>query len=186
PRPIGEILRDLHENGRWEGELVQVAKDGRKLHVASHWVIRRDENIQPTAILEVNNDISSLRVVEEQRDDLLVRERRARAAAERASRLKDEFLATVSHELRTPLNAVLGWTKILLHRGSDEPDRRQALETIAHNAQKQAQLVDDLLDVSRIVSGKLRLEPTIVDLGAIVRDAAEAVTPAIWRKGISL
>ena len=105
---------------------------------------------------------------------------------EQASRMKDEFLATVSHELRTPLNAMLGWTK-LLRSGRLEPDRMGvALETIERNTLAQAQLIEDLLDVSRIVTGKLRLQKKPVDLADIVRAAAATVQPAADARGIAL
>jgi len=105
---------------------------------------------------------------------------------EQASRMKDEFLATVSHELRTPLNAMLGWTK-LLRSGRLEPDRLAvALETIERNTLAQAQLIEDLLDVSRIVTGKLRLQKKPVDLADIVRAAVATVQPAADARGVAL
>ena len=105
---------------------------------------------------------------------------------EQASRMKDEFLATVSHELRTPLNAMLGWTK-LLRSGRLEPDRLgPALETIERNTLAQAQLIEDLLDVSRIVTGKLRLQKKPVDLADIVRTAVATVQPAADARGVTL
>jgi len=116
--------------------------------------------------------------------DLLEREQAARREAEQVNRLKDEFLATLSHELRTPLNAIVGWTHILRAGGLDEERTRQAIDTIARNAQAQAQLISDILDVSRIVAGKLRLEPAAVDLGDIVRAAFDTVRPAAEAKRI--
>ncbi|HEX6324888.1 MAG TPA: ATP-binding protein, partial [Vicinamibacterales bacterium] len=105
---------------------------------------------------------------------------------EQASRMKDEFLATVSHELRTPLNAMLGWTK-LLRSGRLEPERLVvALETIERNTLAQAQLIEDLLDVSRIVTGKLRLQKKPVDLADIVRAAMATVQPAADARGVTL
>jgi signal transduction histidine kinase/ActR/RegA family two-component response regulator len=105
---------------------------------------------------------------------------------ETASRMKDEFLATVSHELRTPLNAILGWVRML--RSGTLPDAKhdRALETIERNANAQTQLIEDLLDVSRIISGKLRLEVTEVDLAAVVDNAIEAVRPAAHARGVEL
>ena len=118
------------------------------------------------------------------RMELLEREQAARASAEEANRLKDQFLATVSHELRTPLNAILGWADIL-RTGKLAPGRRdRALQAIYESARHQAQLVDDLLDVSRIMSGKLRLQRSSVDLHEIVRAAAEIVQPAADAKRI--
>ena len=110
----------------------------------------------------------------------------AREVAERSNRLKDEFLATLSHELRTPLNAVLGYTQ-MLRAGVIPPDRRTAvLETIERNALAQQQLIEDVLDVSRIVTGKLRIDVQPVDLGKVIDEALETVTPAADAKGVRL
>ena len=114
------------------------------------------------------------------------RERSAREAAEAANRMKDEFLAIVSHELRTPLNAILGWAE-LLAAGTLPPERVQhGLETIARNARMQARLVEDLLDISRIIAGKLAISQAPTDFGAIVRRAAETVAPQANNKGVGL
>src|SRR5882672_8591201 len=110
--------------------------------------------------------------------ELLERERAARANAEEANRLKDQFLANVSHELRTPLNAILGWADILRRHGAlDDARRARGYQAIYDSAKRQAQLIDELLDVARIMSGKLALEPTAVDVQAIVRSALEVVQP---------
>jgi len=120
-----------------------------------------------------------------ERQTLLDRERALRVEAERVSALKDEFLATLSHELRTPLNAVLGWVQILRAR-NDAATLARGVETIERNARLQARLIDDLLDMSRIVSGRVRLELAPVDLAAAVQAAAEAAKPAAQAKGIVL
>src|SRR6185503_13152882 len=113
--------------------------------------------------------------LEELREQLLEREQAARATAEDASRLKDQFLAIVSHELRTPLNAILGWSD-MLQRGRLEPRLRdRALGAIHVSAKRQAQLIEDLLDVARITSGKLRLDRAFIDLREVVRDALQVV-----------
>ncbi|MDB5216196.1 MAG: Chemotaxis protein methyltransferase CheR [Myxococcaceae bacterium] len=113
-------------------------------------------------------------------------EQRARAAADDANRLKDEFLATVSHELRTPLNAILGWSRMITTGALDEARRARASETIERNAVAMTQLVEDLLDVSRIISGKMRLEIESVDLGKVVEAAIESIRPAALAKEITL
>jgi signal transduction histidine kinase/CheY-like chemotaxis protein len=111
----------------------------------------------------------------------------ARATAERALRAKDEFLSTLSHEIRQPLNAVLGWTRILRDRSEVEPDLlSRALSVIDRNATLQARLIDDLLDMARIVAGKLRLEMQPVDLVAVARAAVDVVQPAAINKGITI
>ena len=121
-----------------------------------------------------------------ERARLLAAERAARQEAEMANRLKDEFLATLSHELRTPLTAVLGWARMLRSGQADEGSLGRGLASIERNAAAQARLVEDLLDVSRIVSGKMRLDVRPVDLAAVVESAVEAVRPAASAKQIRL
>ncbi|RYX84522.1 hybrid sensor histidine kinase/response regulator [bacterium] len=108
------------------------------------------------------------------------------AEAEAANRAKDEFLATLSHELRTPLNAIMGWTSLLRTNQLDKDTIDQALVVIERNAKTQAQLIEDLLDVSRIVAGNFRLETVELDLSSVVKTAAEAVTPSAAAKGVNL
>ena len=117
---------------------------------------------------------------------LLEKEQRARAAAEAASRAKDEFLAVLSHELRTPLNAVYGWARMLRAGEVEGAAARRALDVIMRNANAQVQLIDDMLDVSRIVTGKMRLDVRAVDLRAVVEGALDAVRPAADAKGLRL
>jgi signal transduction histidine kinase/ActR/RegA family two-component response regulator len=135
---------------------------------------------------ELSHYINELKRAEEERDRLLVREQQARAEAESASRIKDEFLSTLSHELRTPLTSILGWANLLNMGNLDGATRAQALETIERNAQVQKRLIDDLLDVSRIISGKLRLDVREVDLGSVIEDAIDVVRPAADAKSIHL
>jgi signal transduction histidine kinase/ActR/RegA family two-component response regulator len=113
-------------------------------------------------------------------------EQEARSEAERASHIKDEFLATVSHELRTPLTSMIGWSRMLRAGGMDERRTAQALETIERNARSQAQLVEDLLDISRIVTGKLRLDVRLVPLAPVIEAAVESLRPAADAKKIQL
>jgi PAS domain S-box-containing protein len=131
-------------------------------------------------------DIEDRKRAEVEREELLGREREARAEAEQANRLKDEFLATVSHELRTPLTAILGWAHLLRGGGLQGDGAARALETIERNARSQAQLIDDLLDVSRIVTGKLRLDVVPVSPHTFIDAAVEAVSPAAEAKGVRL
>ena len=111
---------------------------------------------------------------------------RCGANAEATSRLKDEFLMTVSHELRTPLNALLGWSDMLRLGIVPEARRQRAVDAIYENAKLQTQLIADLLDTSRILTGKLRIEPALVDLSQIVQDAATVLAPAAAAKGLEL
>ena len=117
---------------------------------------------------------------------LLSREQAARVSAERANRVKDEFLAILSHELRSPLNPILGWTKMLQTRKLDTDKTQRALETIERNVKLQTQLIDDLLDVARILRGKLKLDLASVDLAAAIESAIEVVQTAAEAKSISL
>jgi PAS domain S-box-containing protein len=113
-------------------------------------------------------------------------ERSERAAAAAASRLKDEFLAVLSHELRTPLNAVLGWTRLLRAGHLDAAGRVRALDVIERNVQAQSQIIEDLLDVSRIITGKLRLDVQRVDMARVASEVVESMRPAAEAKGIAL
>jgi PAS domain S-box-containing protein len=137
-------------------------------------------------ILATLYDITDRKQAEEEREQLLVREQTLRTEAEQASRLKDEFLATISHELRTPLTAILGWASMLRTGELDEPTFNQGLDTIERNGMAQAQLIEDLLDVSRIISGKLYLDIKPVDLTTVINAAMDAVRPAAVAKGIQL
>jgi signal transduction histidine kinase len=127
-----------------------------------------------------------LRQTGEQLQETLVRERAARAEAESANRLKDNFLATVSHELRTPLNAILGWAATLNRHAVDEDTTRQAVQVIERNANAQARLVDDILDFSLIQKGRLRIQPQPVELAAVIREAIETVRLSAAAKAITL
>ena len=129
---------------------------------------------------------AALQAQVEERSRLLSSENLARREAERANRLKDEFLATISHELRNPLNAILGWAHMMRVGKLNESNMERAVETIYRNAKSQSQLVADLLDVSRIISGKLRLDVRTVDLISIVNAAIDSIRPAADAKGIRL
>jgi signal transduction histidine kinase len=123
---------------------------------------------------------------EEERARLLISEQQAREAAEIANRSKDQFLAVVSHELRTPLTAILGWARLLRTGDLDEATLTRALEAIERNTKVQTQLVEDLLDVSRIISGKLHLELRPVDLREVIESAVDSVRPSALAKNIRI
>jgi signal transduction histidine kinase/DNA-binding response OmpR family regulator len=133
---------------------------------------------------ELQQEIAEREQAEEERARMLVREQAARAEAEAANRTKDEFLATLSHELRTPLTAILGWSHLLQTNKFDDKSTARALETIERNARSQSQLIDDLLDVSRIITGKLRLDIRPVELTKIVEAVVESSRPAADAKTI--
>lgn len=137
--------------------------------------------------LSVNfHDITERKELEERREALLESERAARMEAERIGRLKDEFLATLSHELRTPLNAILGWTQLLRKRTIGSTELKRGLETIERNSRAQAQIIEDLLDMSRIISGKIRLDIKNVNLTAVIQTTVESLIPAVQAKDIRL
>ena len=129
---------------------------------------------------------AKLRAVLIERESLLTSERIARTEAERLGHLKDEFLATLSHELRTPLNAIQGWAALMRQPSLTEPDRARGLETIERNARVQAQIINDLLDMSRIVSGKIHLEVQTIHLHTVIEAAIEAVRPSADAKRIRI
>lgn len=126
------------------------------------------------------------KAAETDREALLAREKALREQAENASHLKDEFLATVSHELRTPLNSILGWGQLINSNRLKEEDQRNALEAIQRNAKSQAQLIDDLLDTSRLISGKLLLNLSPTNVWSIIESVVEAARPAAQKKNIAL
>jgi signal transduction histidine kinase/ActR/RegA family two-component response regulator len=133
---------------------------------------------------ELQLEITERKQAEDERNEMLVREQAARAEAEQANRTKDEFLAVLSHELRTPLSAILGWSHLVRTGNLDEPQMSRAFETIERNARSQSQLIDDLLDVSRIITGKLQIELRPVDLCAVIGDAIDGVRPAFEAKNV--
>jgi PAS domain S-box-containing protein len=135
---------------------------------------------------KTSRDITWRKRAEEERERLLARERDARSEAEEANRLKDEFLATISHELRSPLNAILGWARLLREPKMQAEQLERALETIERNAQSQARLIEDLLDVSRIVSGKLSVQMRPVTLNSTAHGVVADMRPDAEAKGIDL
>jgi PAS domain S-box-containing protein len=149
-------------------------------------VPERDDRGKLLGFIATATDIDTQKRIVEANQKLLASETEARAQAEIANRTKDEFLATVSHELRTPLNAILGWTR-MLRTGAVEPRHlARVLETIERNARVQTQLIEDILDVSRIIAGKLRVNISSFDLHAVARAALDAVRPAADAKGVQL
>lgn len=145
-----------------------------------------DADGQPDCMVGVTLDITERKTVEHERERLLMREQLARAEAETASRLKDEFLATVSHELRTPLTAILGWAHMLRSGRLEADMMANGIEVIERNARSQAQLINDLLDVSRIITGKLRLDLQIIDPTKVIEGAIDVVRPSAEAKNIEI
>jgi PAS domain S-box-containing protein len=145
-----------------------------------------DERGEPYRFDGVTIDITENKLIESEREQLLWSEKKARAEAEQANRMKDEFLATLSHELRTPLSSILGWSRLLKDGKIPNEQMSRAIETIERNAKAQSQLIEDILDVSRITSGKLRLDVRPVELDAVIEMAIESVRPAADAKNIRL
>lgn len=162
-----------------------VHKDGRIVWVEAQSIVVCDES-GPIGMRGVTLDITAAVKAEIERAELLERESHARQQAEEASRLKEEFLATVSHELRTPLNAVVGWSRLLQSGQLDADGVAHAVEVIERNAASQRQIIEDLLDVSRIVSGKLRINTQPIDLLLIIHGAIDAIQPAAEAKQIKI
>ena len=167
-------------------ETVRVTKDGRHRDVSLTISPIKDNAGKIIGVSKIIRDITERKRVEEEQQRLIVRERTARAEAETANRLKDEFLATVSHELRTPLNAIIGWCHMLGQGKSDEATFARALKTIERNAKLQAQLIEDILDVSRIITGKVRLNTRPVDMAAVINAAIDSLQLASEAKNIKL
>jgi len=163
-----------------------MTKDGREIWVESQSVVVCDETGKPVAMRGVTMDITETVRAQEERAKLLDSEKEARAQAEQASRLKDEFLATVSHELRTPLNAIVGWARLLRSGQLDPNNLEHALEVIERNAWSQKQIIEDMLDVSRIITGKLRIGLVPVDLMSVIKAAIDVVRPTAEAKEIVL
>ena len=160
-------------------------KNGHEVWVEAQSIVVSDAS-GPIGMRGVTMDITAAVKAEEERAQLLESESQARRQAEEASRLKEEFLATVSHELRTPLNAVVGWSRLLRTGQLDSEGTAHAVEVIERNAAAQRQIIEDLLDVSSIVTGKLRINTQPVDVLLIIHAAIDAVRPAAEAKQIDI
>jgi PAS domain S-box-containing protein len=161
-------------------------KDGSVVHCEWYNSVLHDDYGKLVSVLSLVLNVTPRKLAEEERAALLVRERDARRHAEEADRLKDEFLATLSHELRTPLTSILGWASMIRNGEVEGPSAERAIETIERNARSQARLIDDLLDVSRIITGNLRLELNPLNLAPIVEAAVDALRPTADAKGLDL
>jgi PAS domain S-box-containing protein len=208
-RKCDDVFRIVNEDSRRtvENPVTRVLAEGTVVGLANHTILIaadgterpiddsgapiRSRDARIVGVVLVFRDVTDRRRTEIERRDtaaererLLEAERAARGAAERANRVKDEFVAMVSHELRTPLNAMLGWTQLMTKQETDHAVFKRGVDVIARNARLQAQLIADLLDVSRIVSGKLSLDIHHVDLPAVVADAIDTIQKDADEKGV--
>jgi PAS domain S-box-containing protein len=186
-RALLDRLRQALEQGKpFHGEAINYHKDGSEYYVEWNITPIRNAHHDVTHFVAIQRDITERKRLEEEREHLLRQEQAARDEAEAASRTKDDFLAMLSHELRTPLTPILGWAKVLRTKQLPEAKFQEALETIEQNAKLQAQLVDDLLDLSRIVQGKLALNLEPVSLIKPIANALDTVRFAADAKSIRI
>ncbi|HEX4123874.1 MAG TPA: PAS domain S-box protein, partial [Tepidisphaeraceae bacterium] len=164
----------------------RITKDGRLIEISLTVSPIRDSSGKIVGASKIARDITEKKRIEEQRDRLLESERYAREESQRVNRMKDDFLATLSHELRTPLNAIMGWSQLLAGGQLTEDDIGEAGRIIERNARVQKQLIDDLLDMSRIVSGKLRLEIQRIDGHSFITAAIDTTQPSARAKDITI
>jgi signal transduction histidine kinase len=186
-------LQVATESGKFVEEGWRIRKDGSRFWAHVTITSVRDKSGKLIGFAKLTRDLSERKRAEALeadgvlREEMLQAERTARIEAQRAVQIKDEFLATLSHELRTPLSAILGWTQILRKLGKPKPDEfERGMEAIERNTRAQAQLIDDLLDLSRITSGRLRLDVQRVTISDVANGAVESAQPTAQAKGVRL
>jgi len=187
-------LQVAAETGRFVDEGWRIRKDGTSFWAAVTITALRDSDGRLLGFAKLTRDLTgqkraeALELAGQQREEILEAERSARMEAQRATRIKDEFLATLSHELRTPLSSILGWTQILKHKADamKPADLKRGIEVIDRNARAQVRLIDDLLDLNRIMAGKVRLDLKQVSLLDIVQSVIESAEPSAKAKNIHL
>lgn len=180
------VASALHGDGKYLAEFRVIWPDG-----SLHWITGKgqvfyDATGEPTRMLGIVRESTAAKEAEQEREQSLQREQAARAQAEAANRIKDEFLTLLSHELRSPLNPILGWTRLLRSRKFDQKGTERALDIIERNAQLQTQLIEDLLDISRILRGKMILNVRPVNLVATIEAALETVQLAAEAKKLQI
>ena len=167
-------------------DTVRVRKSGERIDVSLTVSPVKDARGRIIGASKIARDVSDRKRAEAERTKLLQTVQQAREEAEELNRSKDQFLAMLSHELRTPLNAIFGWARMLQSAAMDEATSRRAIDAILRNATAQVQLVEDLLDVSRIITGKMRLDVQWLDLKSVIESALDAVQPAASAKGLKI
>ncbi|WP_168206569.1 hybrid sensor histidine kinase/response regulator [Lacipirellula limnantheis] len=180
------VQRNLEQLSNHHSEYRIITADGRTRWVEARGTLFTDEQGRPQLMSGVSMDVTARKEAEEERERLLDSERYARSEAEKANRLKDEFLSLVSHELRTPLNAMLGYAQLLLMNQRTPQQVTEAATVIERNGRAQVQIIDDLLDMSRVITGKMRLDVQSVDLCDVVRRAIDTITPRAAARGIEV
>lgn len=203
-RPLSEVFHAFNEQTRQpvenpalralntgtivglENHTILIARDGTEWPIDENAAPIRNEQGEVVGVVLVFRDITERRRLESERERLLASAQAAQREAEQANRLKDEFLATASHELRTPLTAVVGWSRLLRTGKLDAENSARALEAIERNANLQTKLIDDLLDVSRIITGKLTLDRDPTEMAHVISDAVNTVRPAADAKNITI
>lgn len=189
PEERGCIERAFKEKaaaGKFDEEYRIILPDGRVRWVRDRCFPLKNEAGMIYRFTGIAEDITDRKELEVERDRILQLEKSARAELERTNRIKDEFLAVLSHELRSPLNPILGWTKLLQTRKFDVPKTAEALAIIERNAKLQIQLIDDLLDIAKILRGKLSLNASPVNLRLLIESAIETVETAAAAKSIAI
>jgi PAS domain S-box-containing protein len=182
---IEDAIAGAIATGTYEAEYRAVRPDGSLVWISERGRILQEADGTAARMVGVSRDMTSEREAARERERLLREARAARDEAERQGRLKDEFLATLSHELRTPMNAIVGWLAIL-ESGKPVRDIHSALEIIRRNAEVQARLIDDLLDMNRLLSGSFTLELADVDLGTMLQTTMQALRPAADSRRVQL
>jgi len=167
-------------------ETVRIRKDGTPIDISVTLSPVRDATGRVVAVSKIARDVTERKQVERERAELLVREQRALEESRSLNRLKDEFVATLSHELRTPINAIVGWANLMASGKLSAADTARAIDVIVRNAGVQTQLISDLMDLSAVVVGKMRLDIQRVDLVRIVGAAIESIRPSVATKGLTL
>lgn len=188
-RARGEVEKELFiatKEGRAENERGHLRKNTTRFWGSGVMTPVYNSRGELDAFVKIMRDQTERKLLEEERQRLLTAEQKARVEAEAVNRMKDEFLANLSHELRTPLSAIVGWTRLLSSGGLSEKDQKHALEVIERSARAQTRLTEDLLDTSRIVSGKLHLDIQQVHLPSVIAAALETVAPAAEARKIDL
>lgn len=190
PRPLEEIKARLFARNHWEGEVVKTRKDGQKLVVASHWVLHRDENDRPKAVLEVNNDVTERKKAE--REIRRLNEELEQRVADRTAQLQaankelEAFSYSVSHDLRAPLRHINGFSQALLEDYSDQLDDegKNYLREVRSASQEMAKLIDDLLQLARLSRGEMRLEE--VNLSELAKTAIEDLRKRNGKRNVEI